>query len=858
MTAYAAALLAASLGALVPTADARFFIAMIPNGVSVPCVDDEPGCHKLPLCESYGHYDCFPGKPLNGFGMLYKPDPTGLWDLIKCSADSDGDGWINGDELGACQARRGAAPQACMRQWDCSRAHRSLGTPAHHFACSAPMPDCASIPGHAGDPCCTYQYGYPPKYNTDITSPNHASSFPSRPSCSRNTSLYLPDPATVGLAASGGTLAVSYGSSDYDPAHPTYRHSCICSYRVRAVVTHNSTATGAPTSVEFSVATPGRFTSVCGLQPGARVAVYISVGNRAGVSSELGPFTITMPVAPAPAASFTVSNATVDAVAAVPGATGDRTAAVLAGAQALCPAASAGYATDYVTDANVVGVFDNSSVVANRLSAMMALPANGDTSFASVYLLAPAVVHTDLPERAVIMPHTGAGRIVSGGVNASVGSGSYQNVTFDCGGMDTVGRIRLVLTNPTVGIYISVGIWFSSIVMGAVLIWAASDPASKLRALAFHAPLNPILLAKGYCCKCPRTGQDGKPSEGAPQSAPAGTGGDAPRDKSAARVVVAPSPVVGTTSATAAQSAAAPASKPRRRGGLFSRVCGWTAWFLPELTTASWGHVIVFATICGGIACTLAYAWQWFKHEAYSFGHDMPLERTIGYGATLAMAIQLLPVTRNSVWLYLLGIPFERALRMHRWVAVLTFVFTVWHGVAFVLNFKRNPFGLSYLLGWYPLDAINPLAGTIAGLCIVTITLCSIAPIRRRWYEVTLLAHRLWPVAVAMTFMHTWGSRATPVPVLVPPVLLIGLDYIVLAADFFLRPINLVQAGVISDKPQDVDWHRTAYLVCEKKARWAWLQAVWPFTYEPGQYVNIVIPQVCMWAHPFSISSIAE
>jgi len=82
--------------ALLVLADARFFLARMPNAALVPCAGNEAGCHGQATCESFGHYDCFPFRPINAFGHMYKRDPTGLWTVDKCAEDSDGDGWNNG------------------------------------------------------------------------------------------------------------------------------------------------------------------------------------------------------------------------------------------------------------------------------------------------------------------------------------------------------------------------------------------------------------------------------------------------------------------------------------------------------------------------------------------------------------------------------------------------------------------------------------------------------------------------------------------------------------------------------------------------------------------------------------------
>src|SRR5687767_3173500 len=41
----------------------------------------------------------------------------------------------------------------------------------------------------------------------------------------------------------------------------------------------------------------------------------------------------------------------------------------------------------------------------------------------------------------------------------------------------------------------------------------------------------------------------------------------------------------------------------------------------------------------------------------------------MGHVNELTMALLILPVTRNSVWFLLFGVPYERAIKYHRWMA---------------------------------------------------------------------------------------------------------------------------------------------------------------------------------------------
>jgi hypothetical protein len=44
------------------------------------------------------------------------------------------------------------------------------------------------------------------------------------------------------------------------------------------------------------------------------------------------------------------------------------------------------------------------------------------------------------------------------------------------------------------------------------------------------------------------------------------------------------------------------------------------------------------------------------------------IHRGMGYALSVCLGLLLLPVTRWSIWLHVFGVPFERALRIHRYV----------------------------------------------------------------------------------------------------------------------------------------------------------------------------------------------
>eukprot|EP01049_Picozoa_sp_SAG25_P000897 SAG25_NODE_33_length_20262_cov_33.203293_25_plen_101_part_00 len=51
----------------------------------------------------------------------------------------------------------------------------------------------------------------------------------------------------------------------------------------------------------------------------------------------------------------------------------------------------------------------------------------------------------------------------------------------------------------------------------------------------------------------------------------------------------------------------------------------------------------------------------------------------LGHLTTLSCSLLMLPVTKNSAWFHLLGVPFERALKYHRGLGMITYVLVTAH-----------------------------------------------------------------------------------------------------------------------------------------------------------------------------------
>lgn len=289
---------------------------------------------------------------------------------------------------------------------------------------------------------------------------------------------------------------------------------------------------------------------------------------------------------------------------------------------------------------------------------------------------------------------------------------------------------------------------------------------------------------------------------------------------------------------------------------------------LYDLGEASIGYSLAILTVViAMIACTFSTA-SYYEWMVFPLGTKAAVGRGAGYALAASMGLQLLPAARNSIWLPIFGVSFERALKLHRWAGWVTFWLAMLHALLMFIAYADSPLKMDFIFLWLPSDAVNPLAGFLAGLCIVVLTLLALDPVRRKAYELFLAGHALWPVAFVLAYLHIAESDTSLAPFFVFPLVMCGLDFFLLYADmFWLRESVLVDAGlmygdgrVISCSTAQVG---TAVPTSEPVAAFLVIDKLpaafgWHFDYRPGQFVNIALPHISVFPHPITISSVAD
>jgi len=256
----------------------------------------------------------------------------------------------------------------------------------------------------------------------------------------------------------------------------------------------------------------------------------------------------------------------------------------------------------------------------------------------------------------------------------------------------------------------------------------------------------------------------------------------------------------------------------------------------------SLGELLFFPLALAFMLCTAAATWY---GEA---GKDAGTVSSLVLGLAFAFA------SRNSVWSFLLGMPFERALKYHKFVAVCSVVLGVWHGFlmlwlgnshhhhhshrralhthGFNCTLRSCSLPDTLPLLWYDGDY---LTGTLTLAFMLLLVLSAFFPIRRACFDLFYRFHWLFFVATMVVgCLH-------------------GASPMMFGAALWLVDLLLRMHLARNKLPRTAHASRLASGVVE-------LCFSGPrgkvFDYKGGQYVFLCVPEISLWEwHPFSISS---
>ncbi|KAL8116924.1 hypothetical protein AgCh_023198 [Apium graveolens] len=132
------------------------------------------------------------------------------------------------------------------------------------------------------------------------------------------------------------------------------------------------------------------------------------------------------------------------------------------------------------------------------------------------------------------------------------------------------------------------------------------------------------------------------------------------------------------------------------------------------------------------------------------------LEKTglhFGLIGLFCLAFLFLPVSRGSVLLRLVDIPFEHAARYHVWLGHLTMLIFSLHGLFYLTAWTMKGELIKELLDWKNIGIAN-LPGVISLSAGLLMWVTSLPPVRRVQFELFFYTHQLYVVFVIFLALH--------------------------------------------------------------------------------------------------------
>ncbi|KAK3412378.1 hypothetical protein EUGRSUZ_I01141 [Eucalyptus grandis] len=132
------------------------------------------------------------------------------------------------------------------------------------------------------------------------------------------------------------------------------------------------------------------------------------------------------------------------------------------------------------------------------------------------------------------------------------------------------------------------------------------------------------------------------------------------------------------------------------------------------------------------------------------------LERSglhLGSIVMYCLAFLFLPITRGSVLLRIIDIPFEQATRYHIWLGHLAMCFITLHGLCYIIIWVMQGVLLDKIVEWTD-DGISNLPGVITISAGLLMWVTSMPPVRKKQFELFFYTHQLYAVFVLFLALH--------------------------------------------------------------------------------------------------------
>jgi predicted ferric reductase len=205
------------------------------------------------------------------------------------------------------------------------------------------------------------------------------------------------------------------------------------------------------------------------------------------------------------------------------------------------------------------------------------------------------------------------------------------------------------------------------------------------------------------------------------------------------------------------------------------------------------------------------------------------LASSYGYLTCANGLFVVIPASRNSLWAWLLGLPFDKTITIHRWIGRLTFIMCTLHIVYYFTSGYFTEFGDMFAYS-------TRRSGVAAYIALLVVFLTSLERLRRRKYQVFYTLH------FSFLFFYLFGAMHAP------QFQWYGwLALFIYAFDKLQR----IGRGIASKRQVDnvqVVGDGSILRVSVLKPRFASPQL--------GQYVFLCFPEISKWEwHPYTLAS---
>ncbi|KAG0577508.1 hypothetical protein KC19_5G161700 [Ceratodon purpureus] len=143
----------------------------------------------------------------------------------------------------------------------------------------------------------------------------------------------------------------------------------------------------------------------------------------------------------------------------------------------------------------------------------------------------------------------------------------------------------------------------------------------------------------------------------------------------------------------------------------------------------------------------------------------------LGRALPFTISVLFVPVARGSPILRLIDVPFEQAVKYHRWFGYLTVLLVFIHGATYAV-YLGSIDKLRLLVEW-PYSGISNLAGTLGGIAAVIMGITSIPYVRSRHFNTFFTMHHLYIAFFVLYVFHVdWNHSGESMG----PILLFFID----------------------------------------------------------------------------------